>query len=100
MNHHIMMGSSTADEEVGKKDEAKRSRSCLLGISDLSDDLIGKMIFKFVGRGHFLFVAGTSRHFYQVYETICKDGGDNTNDCRTTTTTMKSAVESISRSEL
>jgi len=62
----------------------------LLGISDFSDDLIG-MVFGFLGRGHFLFVAGTSRQFYRVYERMCKNEND------TTKTSMRNAVESISR---
>jgi len=48
MNNH-MMGSA---EEVATK------RYRLLGIYDLSDDVIG-MIFKFFWARHFLFVAGT-----------------------------------------
>ena len=63
-----------------------------VGIPDLSDDLIGT-IFQFLGPGQFLFVAGTSRQFYRVYETTM---GENDND-DTTETTMRSAVESISR---
>ena len=60
-------------------------------ISDFSDDIIAE-VFKFVGSGHFLFVAGTSRQFQRVYETICRNENDST-----VTTTMTSAVESISR---
>lgn len=82
MNH--LLGSAVdGDDENGTK------RPRLLGISDLSDDIIAE-VFKFLGSGHFLFVAGTSRQFYQVYETIW----ENEND---TGTTMRSAVESISR---
>ena len=62
-----------------------------MGISDFSDDIIAE-VFKFVGRGHFLFVGGTSRQFHRVYETICRNKNDST-----VTTTMTSAVESISR---
>ena len=87
-------------EEVGKEDEGNRKKSKkrprLLGISDFSDDLIEK-IFKFLGRGHFLFVAGTSRQFYRVYETMCENENDTTEATAQETTTMKSAVESISR---
>jgi len=65
--------------------------------SHLSDDLIGN-VFTFLGSGHFLFVAGTSRHFYQVYKTICERDDDILDGCWTRTT-MRSAVESISRSK-
>ena len=59
MTHPIGSTGSTKDE--GSRQESKK-RPRLLGISDLSDDLIGN-IFKFLGRGHFLFVAGTSPLF-------------------------------------
>ena len=81
---------TTNTEKVGN--DEKRPRR-LLGISNLSDGVIGE-VFKFLGRGHFRFVAGTSRHFYRVYQTMCK------NENYATTTTMKSVVESISRSKL
>ena len=82
-------------QEVGKQNEAKISR--LLGISDFSDDVIGE-VFQFLGRGHFLFVAGTSPQFYRVYITICENENDSTGTTvPVTTTTMESAVESISR---
>ena len=68
-----------------------RKRPRLLRISDFSDDIIAE-VFKFVGRGHFLFVAGTSRQFHRVYETIYGNENDNRE-----TTTMTSAVESIPR---
>ena len=68
-----------------------RRRPRLLGISDFSDDIIAE-VFKFVGRGHFLFVAGTSRQFHRVYETIYGNENDSA-----VTTAMTSAVESISR---
>ena len=103
--NHPMMGSSNQEEEdvaVGKQEDDTqkrprcsrrlRRRRRVLGISDLSDNLIGE-VFKFIGRGHFLFVAGTSNQFYCVYQTIC----GNENDSAVTTTTMASAVESISR---
>ena len=78
-------------DELDKEDDTRRSR--LLLISDFSDDLIG-IILKFLGRGHFLFVAGTSRQFYRVYTRICEKENHTTE-----TTTMKSAMESISRLE-
>ena len=85
-------------EEVGKDDEMKRRH--LLGISDLSDDVIGE-VFKFIGRGHFLFVAGTSRQFYRVYGTTCENENNTTETTvPLTTTKLKSAVESISRLQL
>ena len=83
-------------------------RHSLLGISDLSDDLIG-MVFSFLGRGHFLFIAGTSRRFSRVYETMCENENDSTGielrsvttgvtmEYSWTATTMRNAVESISR---
>ena len=74
-------------EEVTNENGTKRPR--LLGISDMSDDVIGE-VFKYLGRGHFLFIAGTSRHFYRLYKTIC---GTPTAG----KTTMRSTVESISR---
>ena len=77
---------------IQKKSNMTRRRPRLLGISDFSDDIIAE-VFKFLGRGHFLFVAGTSRQFHRVYETICR----NENDSTVTVTTMTSAVESISR---
>ena len=80
-------------EEVGKEDEGNfkksKKRPRMLGISDLSDDLIGK-VFNFLGNGQFIFVAGTSQQFYRVYQTIYENDND---------TTMRSAVESISRLE-
>ena len=74
-----------------KKSNMTRRRPRLFGISDFSDDIIAE-VFKFVGHGHFLFVAGTSRQFHRVYETICGNENDST-----VKTTMTSAVESISR---
>ena len=74
--------SSTAAEEVAGKEgqgnnlRKRKKRSRPLVISDLSDDLIGK-VFAFLGRGHFLFIAGTSRRFYRVYETMCENENDN-----------------------
>ena len=90
MNHNMM--GSRAVEKVDKYDDDTKRHRHVSGriISDLSDDIIAE-IFKFVGRGNFLFVAGTSRQFYRVYETMCKNKND------TTKTTRRSAVESISR---
>ena len=86
------MGST---EEVAQEEGMKRPR--LLGISDLSDDVVGE-VFKYLGRGHFLFVAGTSRQFYRVYQKTMRENDGN--DSAGTTTTMGSAVESISRLQL
>ena len=55
MDHQIGSAGSTEDEGNIQKSK-KRPR--VSGIADLSDDLIGKA-FKFLGHGHFLFVAGT-----------------------------------------
>ena len=81
------MGST---EEVAQEEGMKRPR--LLGISDLSDDVVGEVV-KFLGSGHFLFVAGASRQFYRVYEAVW---GKDDKDTKTTTK-IKGAAESVSR---
>ena len=85
---NYLMGST---EEVAQEEEGMK-RPRLLGISDLSDDVVGE-VFKYLGRGHFLFVAGTSRQFYRIYEAVWENGNNGTK----TATTMKSAAESVSR---
>ena len=101
--NRLTVSSAAAEEVAGKEGQGnnlrkRKKRSRPLAISDLSDDLIGK-VFAFLGRGHFLYVAGTSRHFYQVYKTICERDDDILDGCWTRTT-MRSAVESTSRLQL
>jgi len=78
---------NAGSESVGEEDDTRRPR--FLTISDISDDLIEE-VFKFLGQGHFLFVAITSRRFHRIYRSTCEN-------CNDTGTTMRSAVESISR---
>ena len=101
----MMMDTSTQGE-VGKEDRNTKRPCHSLGISDFSDDLVEE-IFKFLGRGHFVFVAGTSRQFYRTYKTMCENNDNDTpgtttraarkTEYRWTTTTMRNAVESVSR---
>ena len=82
--NHLMMGGRKRkrkeEEEEGNlqksKQKKKKTPRPSLGISDLSDDLIEKVL-KFVGRGNFLFVAAISKQFYQVYERVCENENEN-----------------------
>ena len=111
--NRLTVSSAAAEEVAGKEGQGnnlrkRKKRSRPLAISDLSDDLIGK-VFAFLGQGNFLFIAGTSRRFSRVYETICENENDSTGikvhslptrvfrEYSWTATTMRNAVESISR---
>ena len=75
-------------DKVRREDDTKRPLR-LLGISDFSDDLIGK-VFEFLGHGQFLFVAGTCQQFHRVYKATWENENNKT-------TAMRSVIESISR---